>query len=347
MPDNVFRIEVLNQGKDHPLGGQISVGQAEALDRLRSALIFRMEVNRIHFLSVEDVKQELKELKPGLQSWLRQHYSLTDLKLLLRAVLNPSQEELDHRKGALKAQAPEQAFQVPPELSICHPDWLLASLVFWSQVSDSKSVADMVNDLRKTQSARLMSNPASLENTDIVNTIQAGVKSLNQGNILLAEKAFDHAVKSDREAAIASFLVFYPQELRPPSLMRARTDLFLGFLTLYFTFSRQEWEDWQKPMRRYNLGELPLSRAKRVELEALVAGKDFDDKKSDVASTRRLRLCLLASYPEIYPQARRDRLRHPAGHRQHGRRGRLAPGRDRGPAASHRGRRALGGRPCG
>jgi hypothetical protein len=88
--------------------------------------------------------------------------------------------------------------------------------------------------------------------------------------------------------------------------MRARIDLFLGFLSLYFTFSQQEWEDWQKPMRRYNLGELPLSRAKRVELEALVNGKDFDDKKSDIPSTRRLRLCLLAAYPETYRQARRN-----------------------------------------
>jgi tetratricopeptide (TPR) repeat protein len=305
IPANAFRIEVLNQGKKHPLAARIRVGKDKSLDRLSSALVFRMEVNRIHFLSAEDVNHELKNLKPGVQSWLRTRYSLTDLKLLLGAVLNPSKQELLHLALALKAKTPEEAFQVPPEQSICHPDWLLASLVFWSQVPDSQSPINMVNDLRKTQSARLLVKPASLENQDIANIIEAGVQALNQGDVLQAEKAFDRAVKSNQVAAISSFLAIYPQELRPSSLMRSRIDSFHQFITSYFTDSPRVWELKQILTRAFDLGELILSRTKRVELENLVTGKDFDDNV-DVASARRLRLCLLASYPESYPQAQRN-----------------------------------------
>ena len=308
IPGNGFRIEVLYQRKK---AEPVLVGNENALDRLSSALTGVVGVNRIHFLSAEDVHRELEEglkEKPGLQTWLRDHYSLTDLKVVLRAVINPSRGELFYREQDQKTKATEQTFPAPPERNICHPDWLLASLVFWSKVHDPQSGVDLVNDLRKTQSARLVSNPPPPTNGGIVNAIDAGVKSLNQGDIPQAENAFNRALKSNRDAAISCFLALYPQGLRKPELIQARINYFLKCLDLYYKFTKQDWETLDLKLQLFGLfiqeGEMPTLRSERVELEALVMGKDFEDI-GDPASARRLLLSLLAAYPEEYIQTRR------------------------------------------
>ncbi len=271
---DAFRIEILNQNEEDCLAQPIYVGKDDPLERLSAALESRIESYRIHFLTAETVNTALKTTQPALRSWLEARYSLTDLKLLLRALVNPSKEELDARQSAFAAGTLDQPNKVPPENSIRQPAWLLASLVFWSQVEDPRSFSAMADDLRRTQRARIDRKPISDQNPEIARLIATGVESLGQGRIGDAEAAFAGAIKSDKEAAITSFLVLYPQELRQ-SILRKFTD------------------------PRIDLRNLTATRAERIELEDLE--KDFDEK-TDVQTARRLRLCLLRISP--YRQAR-------------------------------------------
>ncbi len=282
IPANAFRIEILNQNEEDCLAQPIYVGKDDPLDRYRlsAALVSRTEFYRIHFLNAESVNGVLKNTHPALRSWLEARYSLTDLKLLLRALVNPSKEELDARQSASAAGTMDQPSMVPPENSIRQPAWLLASLVFWSQVEDPRSFSAMADDLRKTQRARVAPGPASLQNPEIARLIATGVDSLGQGRIAEAEVAFAGAIKSDKDAAVSSFLILYPQELRQ-SLLRKFTD------------------------SRTDLRSLSVSRAERIEMENLLAEKDFD-QNTDTQAARHLRLCLLASYSKYYRQEQRD-----------------------------------------
>ncbi len=280
IPNNAFRIEILNQNEEDPLAGPIRVGKDDALDRLSAALAFRTEFYRIHFLSAESVNALLQNTNPALRSWLEERYSLTDLKLLLRALVNPSEEEIAARQSASAAGTNDQPIMVPPENSIRQPAWLLGSLVFWAQVEDPRSFSAMADDLRKPPRARIDPGPVNYQNPEIASLIATGIDSLGQGRVAEAEVAFAGAIKSDKDAAVSSFLILYPQEVRQ-SLLRKFTD------------------------SRTDLWSLSASRVERIELENLLAEKDFDEN-TDAHTARRLRLCLLAISPKNYRQLQRD-----------------------------------------
>ncbi|MHB9074687.1 MAG: nSTAND1 domain-containing NTPase [Desulfobaccales bacterium] len=267
--DNAFRIEILNQHKDkkNPGTEQVDVGEGESLKRLVAALLLRAESYRSSFLTAEDVNSKLQNMRLSLREWLQKKYSLTDLKLLLRGVINPIQEELDERASAFKAGDLDRTFNVPTENTIRQPEWLLASLVFWSQVHDPYSLKDMTSDLRGTQRARINGNRDVLKNPRVFVIIEAGVQALNRGRLSDAEDAFGRAVASDPDAAAASFLVLYPQELRR-SLLRKLTAA--------------------------SLEESESSQADRIELEDLVAEEDLDNTAGPRAA-RHLRLLQLAT----------------------------------------------------
>jgi hypothetical protein len=150
------------------------------------------------------VDKQLEQNEP-LKAWLLHRYTLTDIKSVLRGVLAPTDTELDaySTKGvgsALRQAAPEQ--------SVREFDWLLGSLVFWSQAGDGLDTAQLVRALQDTQAARLAPNrPPSPDKP--ATAIPAGIEALEQRNFGLAEERFRAAVSADHSGAIATFLAAY------------------------------------------------------------------------------------------------------------------------------------------
>jgi hypothetical protein len=276
IPSNAFRIEILDQNEDNPEAGLVMVSEKDALDRLNTSLRCRYELYRTNFLSAERVDDLLnKNLDKGLRDWILKQYSLTDLKLLLRSVINPSVEELKDRHKALNAGDTRKTFKIPPENSIRYPSWLLASLVFWSKVHDVKSLQIMTADLLITQSGRLkQSKPEALKNPEVARTLEEGIRSLSAGHVVKADELFTRAIKYDKASAVSSFPVLYAREFRNRQIQKLTASC----------------KDYGQPLLH-------------VDLEDALAEQNFDQNTS-VATARQLRLCLLASYPEYYHQTR-------------------------------------------
>ena len=209
VPKTAFRVDFLSQVKETP---RKDFSQEGALDFLSVELT----AHRTRFITADTVKKTLDkdEMKPGLKFWLEEHYSLTDLKLLLRTVVHPDKEELVSRAGKPGATTEISTYQTPLENSMRQPAWLLASLVFWSQAGDGKSLSALAEDLRRTQAARLVHELTAPVNPVVVQSIKTGIKALIEDRVSAAEAAFAQAIKTDKEAAVSSFLVSYPETFR-------------------------------------------------------------------------------------------------------------------------------------
>ena len=278
LPTDAFRIEIFSQGKDSKEAAPVHVNRGDALDRLRSSLLFRAETYRAYLVTSDSVAQELKRLNKGLRSWLTAHYSLTDVKLLLRGVIAPSQDEIDRRQRAWQTNTLDHPFDVPREDTIRHSDWLLASLVFWSRI-DGRSLPDLVAHLRATQKSSFTGIPPASNNSNIRDLLDQGFDALERDSVDEADAAFSRALKIDQQASVSFFLATYPQALEKS----IRRKLF---------------------QRCQEFTEASLTIEERADLEDLLAEKDLDHRV-ETADLRRLRLCLLANYPENYVGARR------------------------------------------
>jgi Novel STAND NTPase 1/FHIPEP family len=170
-------------------------------------------LEKLQFITADKVNKELSNLKPAVRSWLEKNYSLTDLKLLLRAVVNPAEDVLVSNKEEPMENAEGRTNQPSPENSINQPAWLLASLVFWSQTGDRNSFPALAEDLRRTQDARLIRKQTITDNPQSEQIIKAGIKALHHGCISEAEAAFGQALKADKEAAVSNFLASYSGEI--------------------------------------------------------------------------------------------------------------------------------------
>ena len=71
------------------------------IDMLMNAVHQRVEAWKVHWLRVEDVASTLAAQEPEVKAWLTDRYSLTDLKLLLRAVLTPATSDPSERRAAV------------------------------------------------------------------------------------------------------------------------------------------------------------------------------------------------------------------------------------------------------
>ena len=120
--------------------------------------------------TAEYVSWLLSNLSPELRRWLKAHYSLTDLKLLLRGIL-------------VSAAAPEAA----PNHAFWHTEWLLGSLVFWAQTTNLLDPRAMVDRLLKAEMARLEDKSPALS-ADESEAVGIGVRALSQGRVKDAEK---------------------------------------------------------------------------------------------------------------------------------------------------------------
>jgi hypothetical protein len=202
---NAFRVELLNRRSADKDAIAVEVTNSKRvveqfLDELRPQLL----ASRSWWITADYLERRLAHSEQ-IKTWLLSRYSLTDIKSLLRHVLAPSDPELD----AYRTEGVGSALlRVAPGQSLRELDWLLGSLVFWSQAGDGLDTAQLVRALQDTQAARLAPDrPSSPEHP--ATGVLAGIEALEQSDFLLAEERFREAVAADRTGAIATFLAAY------------------------------------------------------------------------------------------------------------------------------------------
>jgi hypothetical protein len=198
-----FRIELLTQTWADKDAIAIVVPDPErAVEQFVGELRRRLLAWRTWWVTADYVDKQLERNEP-LKAWLLERYALSDVKSLLRGVVMPSEAEL----GAYNAEGVDGALRrVAPGQSLRELDWLLGSLVFWSQAG--LDGAQLVRALQDTQAARLAPNPQSLPDRPVM-AVVAGIDALEQRDFPRAEQRFGEAVAADRPGAIASFPAAY------------------------------------------------------------------------------------------------------------------------------------------
>ena len=198
-----FRIELLTQTWADRDAIAIEVSDLDrAVEQFVGELRRRLLAWRTWWVTADYVDKQLERNEP-LKAWLLERYALSDIKSLLRGVLMPSEAEL----GAYNAEGVDGALgRVAPGQSLRELDWLLGSLVFWSQAG--LDGAQLVRALQDSQAARLAPDPQSLPDRPVM-AVVAGIDALEQRDFPRAEQQFGEAVAADRRGAIASFPAAY------------------------------------------------------------------------------------------------------------------------------------------
>jgi hypothetical protein len=198
-----FRIELLTQTWADRDAIAIEVPDPDrAVEQLVNELRRRLLAWRTWWVTADYVDKQLERNEP-LKAWLLHQYALTDIKSLLRGVFAPTDAEIDAYNTEGVSSALRQA---APGQSLRELDWLLGSLVFWSQAG--LDGAQLVRALQETQAARLAPNrPSSPDQA--ATGILAGIEALEQRDFPRAEQRFGEAVAADRPGAIASFPAAY------------------------------------------------------------------------------------------------------------------------------------------
>src|SRR6516165_466497 len=203
LPPKAFRIELLTQTWADRDAIAIEVPDPDrAVYQFVDELRRRLLAWRTWWVTADYVDKQLERNEP-LKAWLLERYALSDIKSLLRGVLRPSEAEL----GAYNAEGVDGALRrVAPGQSLRELDWLLGSLVFWSQAG--LDGAQLVRALQDTQAARLAPDPQSSPAPPAM-AVLAGIEALEQRDFPRAEQRFGEAVAADRRGAIASFPAAY------------------------------------------------------------------------------------------------------------------------------------------
>jgi hypothetical protein len=198
-----FRIELLTQTWADRDAIAIEVRDPDrAVGQFVGELRRRLLAWRTWWVTADYVDKQLERNEP-LKAWLLERYALSDIKSLLRGVLMPSEAELD----AYNAEGVDGALRrVAPGQSLRELDWLLGSLVFWSQAG--LDGAQLVRALQDTQAARLAPDPQSSPAPPPM-AVLAGIDALEQRDLPRVEQRFGEAVAADRRGAIASFPAAY------------------------------------------------------------------------------------------------------------------------------------------
>lgn len=281
-----FRIEVLNQSSNSAETQPINVSSEDGLSEFINTLEARIWRFRAYWINAEAAQSALWYLsshRPELHQWIEDRYSITDVKLLLRAVINSDLEKPGlTEKLDLIHEAKGGPSKAPPENTIRHTDWLLGSLVFWAAVgNDLRDLKGIAGRLRQTQLARLRPSEVTASPSDN-GPVVAGIGALTKGQIQEAVALFRQAAQGDPSEAIRIFLAHYPSQLGPQI--------------------RQSLEQSCSDLDKVSLeGEQLLNLADMIEATAEVVPRDL---------RRRFELCLLARYdPAKRPQLRSSLVR--------------------------------------
>lgn len=206
-----FRIEILNQTKSDEDAQPINVFPDKALERFLEELHSRYMNSRQWWLTAEKVDRLLRDVPKNLRTWLESCYTLTDLKLILRAVIEPSITELNI-KYAAEGSVEDVYKKIGSDRTLCHLTWLLGSLSFWINVSDPLDIEQISSQLRETHRARLTTVQKGGPFPKTTELVKQGIEALKRGKIDLASGLFKKAVKIDHDAAVSDFLSLYSQQ---------------------------------------------------------------------------------------------------------------------------------------
>lgn len=207
--DREFSILMFDQTAASEDAQPISTTPEKSIDRFIDALAFRAQGLRTYLIDADYVAGQLSILDEELQDWLLAKYSLTDIKILLRHVVYPSDVEI----GLYDVAQDGEYISSPPQNSIRHLPWLLGSLVFWFQLDDPLDALSLSRYLRETQQARLESSPDDLPVQSTDKNIRSGLEMLKSQKLQEAQEYFAAALQQNRDKAIDSFLAQYPKLL--------------------------------------------------------------------------------------------------------------------------------------
>ena len=191
-----FRIKFLDQ-RIEEVSPKLVSQDDQALPEIMEALHLRCAANRTSWLSPEHVYVFMKPLPSKLRSWLDERYSLTDLKIIFRVLLDPPE--------------PEEANLLAGQ-TVRYPSWLLGSLIFWTNLPDSRKVKQISSKLRDTQLARLKQTSAEIPRSRISDLVRRGLDDLNKDNCEKAARLFKEAIDLDPDAATSAFLALYARQ---------------------------------------------------------------------------------------------------------------------------------------
>lgn len=211
LPAMAFRIEMVNAPEDPSSREVFKVDASNAMAVLVDALKSRATRARIQFLLAEDIFEQRKGVGPEFRKWLERNYSLTEQKLIMRGVIDPSTAQKENPSAILV------------EETLRHQDWLLASLVFWSQVPKDGNDLKLAESLRATQRARLKPARFEMPEGSLLQNLNNGIRALEGGHIPQAERLFSRAIAMNRRAAIQGFLSLYPESLNRVELREFST----------------------------------------------------------------------------------------------------------------------------
>ena len=222
LPSTAYRIESVGSRAPQCSVAAVSLPAASDadVDRLINSIQSCIVAARMYWMMAEDANTQRQRTSPATQAWLNSHYSLSDQKFLMRALLSAPANLVGDEPP------PPGADRLPAEYTLQHADWLLRSLVFWTRADDPRNTMQLAASLRETQRARLgqislNASGQSSANQAAARLVSAGIRSLDADQPKAAESAFAKAVATDRAGAIHEFLALYPGSLKTALLHKA------------------------------------------------------------------------------------------------------------------------------
>lgn len=186
------------------------------LAALRKSLEEHLARHLPRMLTAEQVRRAVSTLPAGVQNWLLQRYSITDLKLILREVVAASPQTQD--TGSVRTSVPGN------DATLRHLPWLLGSLVFWDSACGQHDVRCLAAVLRETQRARLTPEARRSAGTSPSDLVESGIATLvnatEAGGVAEAGSTFARAVKTNQTAARKRFLALWPEHADPIQYMQ-------------------------------------------------------------------------------------------------------------------------------
>lgn len=213
--NNGYRIEMLNYVEEAKGDDIENTDSRKVLGSLLERIRFLCLRGRAWWVTPEDIAKWIGQLPPNLMQWTQHQYSVTDLKLILRSVVEPTREEETASDTGLSTEAIYSL--VPDERTLSQLPWLLKSLVFWSIAYNPLDCERIADCLVRTQSARLTPTENRTSGDDAWRLVASGIEDLNGDSIQLAVASFKGAISQNRQLAENAFLSQYPPQSSPES----------------------------------------------------------------------------------------------------------------------------------
>ena len=262
--DYSFRIEVLNKTGKYDEVKTHKTNPDNAMQDVLNEFKKRAYEYRVFWLTAESTNRLLRNVPYKLQKWMKKHYSITDIKLIFRAILNPTLSEI-----VKPVNGEENNHNIPTENTLYHLGWMLKTMPFWIEVDGKLSLEELVSNFRKLQKLRY--EGLQEDTIKISDDISKGIGLLQNSKYDEAGKYFITALKHHKEHAIESFLIKYVDKFEEKLEGR------LLKLCKRPTAAR-------------------LKRNDRVILKDYISrNKGFPSEKK-----RKMKLCLLKNYPSAY-----------------------------------------------